>query len=119
MFYKCSSKQSYCMAKFYYYGTLKLVIELKSVLTVAFIQGWFPRLVARILRFFEFDSTYQSAEENLANLHYKIVKLDGPSVYTTSFKISEISCHLANNRENFMRQVFLYHHSDHGKSWLH
>ena len=87
------------MAEFYYYGTLKLAIELKSVLTVVFVQGWFPRSVARISRFFGFDSTYQSAEENLANLHYRIVKLDGPSVYATSFKRSEISCHLANNRE--------------------
>ena len=74
------------MAEFYYYGTLKLAIGLKSVLTVAFVRGCFPRSVAKISRFFGFESTYQSAEENLANLHYRIVKLDSPSVYATSFK---------------------------------
>ena len=76
-------------------------------------------LVVRISRFFGFDLTYQSAEENLANLHYRIGSSMVPQFMLRVSKRSEISCHLANNRENFMHQVFLYRHSDHGKSWLH
>ena len=76
------------MAEFYYYGTLKLAIELKSVLTVVFCT----RLICKIgsEKFHDFlDLTRPTSLQKrtyVANLHYRIVKLDGPSVYATSLK---------------------------------
>ena len=79
------------------------------MLSVIFVQGWFPRWVPRFLRiFFGFDTTYtdQPVKRKPANLKYMAVyyRVLPLSMLGVS-KSYEIPYHLANSWENFVSRM--------------
>ena len=74
----------------YAWSLLLWYFETRYKIKVSVDGSFCTRLISKIgsknFTILWFDSTYQSAEEKLANLHYRIVKLGGPSVYATRFK---------------------------------
>ena len=78
---KGAVKQLDALAGFQNYGTLKVTIEIEVSAKCDFCTKLISKTRSEISRFFEFDATYQPEKEKLANLHYIVVYLGGPSLY--------------------------------------